>query len=123
MKRKWVAIVTGLTISCFLTLNTTVAQAPPAETSQPSQTEKPAVEKKADKKPAKKATRKAKKKPAPDEKVVALQKALNAEGYKLKADGFMGKKTRTALKRYQKKNNLKVTGQPDQATLDRLGIK
>jgi len=57
-----------------------------------------------------------------DEKVLAAQKALNQSGFKLKEDGLMGPKTSGALKQYQKKNGLKVTGKLDKATLAKLGI-
>jgi peptidoglycan hydrolase-like protein with peptidoglycan-binding domain len=62
-------------------------------------------------------------KAVPSDAVKAVQEALKKEGYKLKADGFMGKHTRTALKRYQKKHGLKVTGKTDEATLAKLGVK
>ncbi|MGA1191327.1 MAG: peptidoglycan-binding domain-containing protein [Bdellovibrionota bacterium] len=41
----------------------------------------------------------------------------------LTADGLMGPNTRTALRQYQKDNNLLVTGRPDPETLESLGIK
>jgi hypothetical protein len=56
------------------------------------------------------------------EKVKILQGALNKAGYSLKEDGIMGKKTRMALKEYQKANNLKPTGHPDKVTRMKLGI-
>ena len=52
----------------------------------------------------------------PNAKVRTLQDALNSKGAKLKVDGMMGKKTRTALKAFQKENGLKVTGKVDAAT-------
>jgi murein L,D-transpeptidase YcbB/YkuD len=63
------------------------------------------------------------KKTIPNETVKAVQEALDKEGYKLKADGLMGKHTRNALKSYQKKNGLKVTGKIDEATLAKLNVK
>ena len=70
------------------------------------------------------ATPKAKKaKPVPDKKNKAVQKALNKAGFKLEVDGLMGKRTQTAIKGFQKKNGLKVTGTPDKATLAKLKIK
>lgn len=57
-----------------------------------------------------------------DAKVLAAQKALNQSGSKLKEDGLMGRKTSGALKKYQKKNGLKVTGKLNKATLAKLGI-
>lgn len=59
----------------------------------------------------------------PNPKVRALQDALNTKGAKLKVDGMMGKKTRTALKAFQKENGLKVTGKVDAATKKALGLK
>ena len=55
--------------------------------------------------------------------VKAIQKALDKSGAKLKADGLMGKKTEAALRAYQKKHGLKVTGTADKATLKSLGVK
>ena len=59
----------------------------------------------------------------PSDEVKAVQEALNKEGFKLKVDGIAGKHTHAALKGYQKKNGLKITGKTDQATLAKLGIK
>jgi peptidoglycan hydrolase-like protein with peptidoglycan-binding domain len=59
----------------------------------------------------------------PSDVVKAVQGALNKEGYKVKVDGLMGKHTRAALERYQKKNGLKVTERADKATLAKLGVK
>ena len=39
-----------------------------------------------------------------------------------KADGAIGAKTRTALRRYQRRNDLTVTGRMDSATLKDMGI-
>jgi peptidoglycan hydrolase-like protein with peptidoglycan-binding domain len=63
------------------------------------------------------------KKAVPNDTVKAVQEALDKEGYKLKADGLMGKHTRNALKSYQKKHGLKVTGKMDEATLAKLNVK
>lgn len=51
-----------------------------------------------------------------------LQTALNGQGYQIKADGLMGKKTRHALKDFQKKNGLKASGRLDKATKAKLGL-
>jgi len=59
----------------------------------------------------------------PNDQTLAIQKALNKEGYKLKDDGLMGKHTRAAIQQFQKKNGLKATGAPDEETLAKLGIK
>jgi peptidoglycan hydrolase-like protein with peptidoglycan-binding domain len=58
-----------------------------------------------------------------DPTVADIQEALNSAGAKLKADGKMGKATRRAIREYQKKNKLKVTGNADEATLKSLGLK
>lgn len=55
--------------------------------------------------------------------VKAIQKALDKSGAKLKVDGLMGKQTEAALRAYQKKHGLKVTGTADKATLKSLGVK
>jgi peptidoglycan hydrolase-like protein with peptidoglycan-binding domain len=52
-----------------------------------------------------------------------VQTALNNAGFTLQEDGFMGKKTKEALKKFQKENGLKVTGKADKATLAKLGIQ
>jgi peptidoglycan hydrolase-like protein with peptidoglycan-binding domain len=54
--------------------------------------------------------------------IKAVQKALVAEGYKLKVDGKLGRQLRAALKKYQKKNKLKVTGRINKATVEKMGI-
>jgi peptidoglycan hydrolase-like protein with peptidoglycan-binding domain len=56
------------------------------------------------------------------QRVMALQTALNANGAQLTVDGKMGGKTVAALKTYQKAQNLKVTGKPDPATIKALGL-
>ena len=43
-------------------------------------------------------------------------------GYKVKVDGKIGRQVRTALKKYQKKNKLKVTGRINKATLKKMGL-
>jgi len=55
--------------------------------------------------------------------VESLQEALNKDGYKLKVDGVLGNHTRSAIKDFQKKNDLKVTGKPDSETLAKLEVK
>jgi peptidoglycan hydrolase-like protein with peptidoglycan-binding domain len=57
------------------------------------------------------------------EKIMEVQKALNGAGFTLKEDGMMGKATHQALKKYQKDNNLKVTGKADKETLEKLGVE
>ncbi len=55
-------------------------------------------------------------------KVMELQKALNKNGAKLKVDGQWNKTVETAVKDYQKKNGLQVTGQVDTSTMTKLGL-
>ena len=52
--------------------------------------------------------------------VKAAQEALIKDGAKIKADGIMGKHTRAAIKAFQKKNMLKVTGKLDKETMTKL---
>jgi peptidoglycan hydrolase-like protein with peptidoglycan-binding domain len=52
-----------------------------------------------------------------------MQEALNKDGYKLKVDGILGMHTSNAIKNFQKKNDLTVTGQPDSMTLAKLNLK
>ena len=54
--------------------------------------------------------------------VKAIQEALNKNGAKLKADGFMGKHTRAALKKFQSEHKLKATGTANKETLKALGV-
>jgi peptidoglycan hydrolase-like protein with peptidoglycan-binding domain len=56
------------------------------------------------------------------ETVRKVQTALNQAGFKLKVDGVEGPKTRAALRQYQEKHGLKITGRMDTATLKSLGI-
>lgn len=58
-----------------------------------------------------------------DETVFATQKKLAQLGfYKGTADGQMGSQTAAAIRRYQIAENLKVTGELNRQTLERLGI-
>lgn len=56
-------------------------------------------------------------------KVKAAQEALDKAGFKVKADGMMGRHTRAAIMAYQKKNGLKVTGHLDKETMAHLHAK
>jgi peptidoglycan hydrolase-like protein with peptidoglycan-binding domain len=78
---------------------------------------------KMEKNPAMAAHKKMAKKMMKNDKIMAVQKALNGAGFKLKEDGLMGKHTREALMKYQKDNMLKVTGKADVETCAKLGIK
>ena len=52
-----------------------------------------------------------------------VQETLNARGYKAgPANGVLGESTRTALRAFQKSENIKVTGRPNPRTLAHLGI-
>ena len=59
---------------------------------------------------------------ASNERVKAVQTALNKAGYDVKADGVMGPKTHAALKKYQSTNGLHATGAMNGATLKKLGV-
>ena len=52
--------------------------------------------------------------------VKTAQEALIKDGAEIKADGMMGKQTHTAIKAFQKKNMLKVTGTLDKETTAEL---
>ena len=54
--------------------------------------------------------------------VKALQEALNKQGIAVKADGILNDETRAAIRKYQSQHHLPVTGEPDKATLDKLGV-
>lgn len=55
--------------------------------------------------------------------LLKAQKKLDQEGYNAgRADGKWGSKTADAVKSFQKKNNLPVTGKLDKQTLADLGI-
>ena len=54
--------------------------------------------------------------------IKALQEALNKQGIAVKTDGMLDTETREAVKKYQSQHHLPVTGEPDKATLDKLGV-
>ena len=54
--------------------------------------------------------------------VKALQEALNKQGIAVKADGVLTDETKAAIRKYQSQHHLPVTGEPDKATLDKLGV-
>ena len=54
--------------------------------------------------------------------VSALQDALNKNGIPVKVDGVLGEQTRSAIRAYQTQHHLPVTGEPDLATLEKLGV-
>lgn len=57
------------------------------------------------------------------EEIIALQNALTKDGfYKGTANGIIDTATKQALRDYQKANQLKITGEPNKATLDKLGV-
>lgn len=57
------------------------------------------------------------------ETIYSVQEALNNNGYKCGTpDGIIGKKTKAAIKEYQKDNDLKVTGSINKTLLKLLGI-
>lgn len=55
--------------------------------------------------------------------IKALQEALNKQGIAVKVDGVLNDDTRAAVKKYQTQHHLPVTGEPDKATLDKLGVR
>lgn len=54
--------------------------------------------------------------------IKALQDALNKQGIAVTMDGVLSEATRAAIRRYQSQHHLPVTGEPDKATLDKLGV-
>jgi peptidoglycan hydrolase-like protein with peptidoglycan-binding domain len=114
------AISTAVTFAFAAALSLPAwAQEKPQE-GAPAMQQKPApkMEKKA---PAKKAPAKAAAKKAGLPEVMAVQEALKKAGENPgPADGKMGRKTRAALRAFQKKNGLKTTGQADKATMAKL---
>jgi peptidoglycan hydrolase-like protein with peptidoglycan-binding domain len=54
--------------------------------------------------------------------VLSLQEALNRQGAVIKVDGVLGNETRAAIRQFQSQHHLPVTGEPDRATLDKLGV-
>jgi len=57
------------------------------------------------------------------QQVKSVQEELNDHGYKLAVDGVMGKHTRSAIRDFQQRNQIMVTGQLDEATLAKLSLK
>jgi len=55
--------------------------------------------------------------------IKALQEALNKQGIAVKTDGVLNNETRAAIRKYQSQHHLPVTGEPDKATLDKLGVR
>jgi hypothetical protein len=55
--------------------------------------------------------------------IKALQEALNKQGIAVKADGILNEQTRAAIRTYQSQHHLPVTGEPDAATLAKLGAR
>ncbi|GIK83263.1 MAG: hypothetical protein BroJett024_43680 [Alphaproteobacteria bacterium] len=58
----------------------------------------------------------------PEGTVRALQQALNAQGIAVPVDGVLGPATYAAIRQYQTQHHLPVTGEPDAATLEKLGV-
>jgi nucleoside diphosphate kinase len=54
--------------------------------------------------------------------IKALQEALGKQGIAVNADGVLSEETRAAIRKYQTEHHLPVTGEPDKATLDKLGV-
>lgn len=53
---------------------------------------------------------------------VDIQTALAESGIDITVDGKMGPQTKSALRSFQQKNKLKVTGIADSPTLSKLGL-
>jgi len=62
-------------------------------------------------------------KPTPNSTVLSIQKSLNKLGYNAgPADGYMGKKTRSAIIAYQRGSNIAQTGAASQSLLSSLEL-
>ena len=55
--------------------------------------------------------------------IKALQEALNSQGISVTITGILNDETRAAVRKYQTQHHLPVTGDPDKATLDKLGVR
>lgn len=55
-------------------------------------------------------------------KIMQIQKALNKNGFKVNVDGAWNQATMDAIRSFQTKNALTVTGQADQPTMAKLGV-
>jgi hypothetical protein len=60
--------------------------------------------------------------PSQEATIKALQEALNKQGIAVKTDGILSDATRAAIRQYQSRHHLPVTGGPDKATLEKLGV-
>jgi hypothetical protein len=58
----------------------------------------------------------------PESTIRALQEALNKQGIAVTVDGVINEPTRAAVRKYQSQHHLPVTGEPDSATLAKLGV-
>lgn len=54
--------------------------------------------------------------------IKSLQEALNKQGIATNSDGVLNDQTRASIRKYQSQHHLPVTGEPDKATLDKLGV-
>ena len=61
--------------------------------------------------------------PVAEATLKALQEALNKQGITVNADGVLNEETRAAIRKYQTQHHVPVTGEPDKATLDKLGVR
>lgn len=55
--------------------------------------------------------------------IESMQRALTEIEPNLAVDGIWGPNTKQALTKYQRQNDLQVTGRPDQETLASLGVQ
>lgn len=57
-----------------------------------------------------------------DPVIESLQEALCKQGVTVNVDGVLNEGTRVVIRRFQTEHHLPVTGDPDEATLEKLGI-
>jgi hypothetical protein len=60
--------------------------------------------------------------PVTESTIKAMQDALNQQGIAVTANGVLDDETRAAIRQYQSQHYLAATGEPDKATLDKLGV-
>lgn len=116
-QKKWFLAAITLAVSLGLAASSGWAQAPGKAPKAPG----PGVEREPGKAPP--AVGKEPKLDISTADMRKIQEALKKEGYQPGEDGKLDAKTQQALREFQKKNNLAVTGQPDRATAEKLGVK
>ncbi len=116
-QNKWFLAAITLAVSIGLAAASGWAQAPEKTPKAPS----PGIEREPGKTPP--AVGQQPKVDLSSSDITKIQDALRKEGFQPGEEGKLDAKTQQALRDFQKKNNLKVTGQPDRETAQKLGVK